>query len=83
MESCIVDNFVNFRKKLRAELGKAFTELDADECNDIVPNKEEVTVVKIYTNAGDNAYIYCVKKVPVLFEIDKQKVLYPTGMNSA
>lgn len=35
--------------------------------------------MKVYSNAGDNLFIYCVNKQPVLFEVDKEKVLYPTG----
>ena len=71
-----------YRKKLRAELGKAFQGLEPDACCDIIPNKEDVTMVKIYTNTGENAFIYCVNKIPMLFELDKKKILYPSGKMS-
>lgn len=60
------------------EIQKNFHGLDSETVSDIIPSKEEVTIVKIYTHAGDNAYIYCVNKQPILFEVDKQKVQYPT-----
>ncbi|XP_045160604.2 eukaryotic translation initiation factor 2D-like isoform X2 [Mercenaria mercenaria] len=66
------------RKKLRLEIQKNFNGTDTETVADIIPNKEEVTIVKIYTHAGDNAFIYCVNKQPLLFEMDKQKVLVPT-----
>ncbi|KAL4235828.1 Eukaryotic translation initiation factor 2D [Mactra antiquata] len=66
------------RKKLRAEIIKSFPNISPDSVTDIIPNKEEVTTVKIYTHAGDNAFIYCVNKIPLLFEVDKQKILYPS-----
>ena len=72
--------FFFFRKKLRSEIQKSFPSLTATDVTDIIPSKDEVTTVKIYTSVGDNAFIYCVNKQPVLFELDKGKVLYPTGM---
>ncbi|XP_052774295.1 eukaryotic translation initiation factor 2D-like [Mya arenaria] len=66
------------RKKLRVDIQKVFTGLSPEEVSEIIPNKEDVTVTKIYTNSGDNAFIYSVNKQPYFFEIDKQKVLFPT-----
>lgn len=66
------------RKKLRAEIQKNYPNLDECFATEIIPNKEEVTVVKIYLHTGENAFIYSVNKIPVLFEIDKQKILYPS-----
>lgn len=71
--------YIFCRKKLRAEIQKSFSTLTVSDINDIIPSKDEVTTVKVYSNAGDNLFIYCVNKQPVLFEVDKEKVLYPTG----
>ncbi|KAH3730725.1 hypothetical protein DPMN_056717 [Dreissena polymorpha] len=67
------------RKKVRVEIQKSFSNLSVEDVNTIIPNKEDVSSVKIHTNTGENAFIYCVNKQPLLFELDKQKVLYPTG----
>ncbi|KAH3801312.1 hypothetical protein DPMN_154960 [Dreissena polymorpha] len=66
------------RKKVRVEIQKSFSNLSVEDVNTIIPNKEDVSSVKIHTNTGENAFIYCVNKQPLLFELDKQKVLYPT-----
>lgn len=71
--------YIYFRKKLRSEIQKSFPSLSDGDAAEIIPSKDEVTTVKIYASAGDNVYIYCVNKQPLLFEFDKEKVLYPTG----
>ena len=69
----------DYRKKLRADIQTSFHGLTAEDLAGIIPNKGDVTTVKIYTHTGDNAFIYCVNKQPILFQTDKQKVIYPTG----
>lgn len=42
-----------------------------------MPNKEELTVVKLYTHKGEALTVYANGRNPVIFEIEK--MLYPTG----
>ncbi|KAK3599846.1 hypothetical protein CHS0354_022416 [Potamilus streckersoni] len=42
----------------------------------MIPKKEEMTVTKIFTHAGDSAFIYSVQKNPLFFEVEK--IIYPT-----
>ncbi|XP_057677444.1 eukaryotic translation initiation factor 2D isoform X1 [Corythoichthys intestinalis] len=64
------------RRKLKADISAAFPSLSSDELTELVPNKEELNVVKIYTHKGDGVTIYVGHKNPLFFEIEKQ--LYPT-----
>ncbi|XP_037099169.1 eukaryotic translation initiation factor 2D [Syngnathus acus] len=64
------------RRKLKADIAAAFPSLSSDELSELVPNKEEFNVVKIYTHKGDAVTIYVGHKNPLFFEMEKQ--LYPT-----
>ncbi|KAL7884271.1 hypothetical protein AOLI_G00070410 [Acnodon oligacanthus] len=64
------------RRKLRADVSAAFPSLSADDLNELVPNKEEVNVVKIFAHKGDAVILYALHKNPVFFQLEKQ--LYPT-----
>ncbi|XP_064625145.1 eukaryotic translation initiation factor 2D-like [Lineus longissimus] len=64
------------RKKLRAEIKSQFVDLTEDELRDLVPNKEEMSVMKIFTHSEDNVMVYVLKKNPIFFEVDR--VVYPT-----
>uniref|UniRef100_A0A3Q0SZL7 Eukaryotic translation initiation factor 2D n=1 Tax=Amphilophus citrinellus TaxID=61819 RepID=A0A3Q0SZL7_AMPCI len=64
------------RRKLKADLSAAFPSLSADEVSELVPNKEELNVVKVYTHKGDAVTLYVLHKNPVFFELEKQ--LFPT-----
>ena len=44
-----------------------------------LPQKEEMTVSKVYTFGGESVLIYTVGKDPLFFELDKAKTLFPTG----
>lgn len=66
-----------FRRKLKADIAAAFPSLSADELSELVPNKEELNVVKVYAHRGDAVTLYVLHKNPLFFEVDKQ--LYPTG----
>ncbi|XP_074642083.1 eukaryotic translation initiation factor 2D-like [Tubulanus polymorphus] len=61
------------RKKLRNDVAKFFSGIPSD----IVPgNKEEMTIMKIYTHAGENVTVYCLHRNPIFFETKDH--LYPT-----
>ncbi|XP_061634628.1 eukaryotic translation initiation factor 2D isoform X1 [Phyllopteryx taeniolatus] len=64
------------RRKLKADVSAAFPTLFSDELTELVPNKEEFNVVKIFAHKGDAVTLYVGHKNPLFFEVDKQ--LYPT-----
>lgn len=66
------------RKKLRSELSQNFPSLTADLLSTLIPNKEEVTLVRMYCHKGESVNVYQVQKDPLFFMIDKEKCIYPT-----
>ncbi|XP_070765954.1 eukaryotic translation initiation factor 2D isoform X2 [Enoplosus armatus] len=64
------------RRKLKADISAAFPSLSADELSELVPNKEELNVVKIYAHKGDAVTLFVLHKNPLFFELEKR--LYPT-----
>lgn len=66
-----------FRRKLKADIAAAFPSLSPDELSELIPNKEELNVVKIYAHKGDAVTLYVLHKNPLFFELEKR--LYPTG----
>ena len=66
-----------FRKKLRAEIGKQFSSFSADELSALVPNKEDMTVMKISTHSGQHLLVYNLHGNPAFFQIETQ--VFPTG----
>ncbi|KAJ8257401.1 hypothetical protein GJAV_G00185210 [Gymnothorax javanicus] len=64
------------RRKLRTDVSNAFPTLSIEDLNELVPNKEELNVVKIYAHKGDALNLYVLHKTPIFFELEKQ--LYPT-----
>ena len=68
---------IAFRRKLKADITATFPALSAVELSELVPNKEELNVVKSYTHKGDAVTLYVIHKNPLFFELEKR--LYPTG----
>ena len=66
------------KKKLKANLLKRFSNLQEDVLDQMLPQKEDMTLTKIYTFGGDSVLVYCLGKEPLFFEQDKQKLLFPT-----
>lgn len=64
------------RRKLKADITAAFPSLSADELSNLIPNKEDLNIVKIYAHKGDAVTLYLMNKNPLFFELEKQ--LYPT-----
>ncbi|KAG9339713.1 hypothetical protein JZ751_023360 [Albula glossodonta] len=64
------------RRKLKTDISNAFPMLSAEDLTELVPNKEELNVVKIYAHKGDAVTLYVLHKNPIFFELEKQ--LYPT-----
>uniref|UniRef100_A0A8C8CLC3 Eukaryotic translation initiation factor 2D n=1 Tax=Oncorhynchus tshawytscha TaxID=74940 RepID=A0A8C8CLC3_ONCTS len=67
----------HLRRKLKADISTTFPSLSVEDLSELVPNKEELNVVKIYAHKGDAVTLYVLHKTPVLFELEK--CLYPTG----
>ncbi|XP_051965004.1 eukaryotic translation initiation factor 2D [Xyrauchen texanus] len=64
------------RRKLRADISTAFPLLSMEDLNELVPNKEELNIVKIYAHKGDAVTVYVLQKNPIFFQMEKQ--LFPT-----
>ncbi|NXX37989.1 EIF2D factor, partial [Tricholaema leucomelas] len=64
------------RRKLRADVAAAFPSLSADQLTELIPNKEELNVIKIYSHKGEPVTVYTNHKNPILFEMER--ALYPT-----
>ncbi|XP_056367118.1 eukaryotic translation initiation factor 2D isoform X2 [Oenanthe melanoleuca] len=64
------------RRKLRSEVAAAFPTLSTEQLAELVPNKEELNVIKIHSHKGEAITVYMNHRNPVLFEVEK--VLYPT-----
>uniref|UniRef100_A0A8D0GUD5 Eukaryotic translation initiation factor 2D n=1 Tax=Sphenodon punctatus TaxID=8508 RepID=A0A8D0GUD5_SPHPU len=64
------------RRKLRADVAATFPALSAEQLSELVSNKEELNVIKLYAHRGDAVTVYANSQNPVLFEMEKS--LYPT-----
>ncbi|XP_066481507.1 eukaryotic translation initiation factor 2D [Tiliqua scincoides] len=64
------------RRKLRADVAATFPALTSEQLSELVPNKEELNIIKLYTHKGEALTVYANGRNPVLFEIEK--ALYPT-----
>ncbi|NXY88722.1 EIF2D factor, partial [Alcedo cyanopectus] len=64
------------RRKLRADVAAAFPNLSAEQLTELIPNKEELNVIKIYSHKGEAVTVYVNNRNPILFEVEK--ALYPT-----
>lgn len=69
--------FCPHRRKLRADIAAAFPSLSVEELNELIPNKEELNIVKIYAHKGDAVTLYVLHKNPIFFQLEKQ--VFPTG----
>ncbi|KAM6165265.1 eukaryotic translation initiation factor 2D isoform 2-T2 [Erethizon dorsatum] len=64
------------RRKLRADVTAAFATLGTDQVSELIPGKEELNIVKLYTHKGDAVTVYTSGGNPILFALEKN--LYPT-----
>uniref|UniRef100_A0A8C2AJ59 Eukaryotic translation initiation factor 2D n=1 Tax=Cyprinus carpio TaxID=7962 RepID=A0A8C2AJ59_CYPCA len=64
------------RRRLRADVSAAFPSLSAEDLNELIPNKEELNIVKIYAHKGDAVILYVLHKNPIFFLLEKR--LFPT-----
>lgn len=66
------------RKRLKQTVLTQFPGLEEDKLLTILPNKEDVFVTKIETQTGVYVTCYCLNSNPLFFEVDKEKILFPT-----
>lgn len=64
------------RKKLKAELQKCYPTITEEDLVLAIPNKEEMSVMKIETHGGEVVTAHVVGKKPIVFHIRDK--LYPT-----
>ncbi|KAK7792036.1 hypothetical protein R5R35_001673 [Gryllus longicercus] len=64
------------RKKFRAELLKNFSTLTEEDLPEIIQNKEVVISMKVLCHSGEHVLVYCVQKLPIVFEVDG--IMFPT-----
>ncbi|KAL1269467.1 hypothetical protein QQF64_031756 [Cirrhinus molitorella] len=64
------------RRKLKADISATFPSLSAEDLNELIPNKVELNIVKIYTHKGDAVILYVLHKKPIFFQLEKR--LFPT-----
>lgn len=62
------------RRKLRSDISKAFPGLSQDTLQELIPNKEEITVMKVLTHSGHNIPVYFLNGEPMFFEMDRQVI---------
>uniref|UniRef100_A0A8C7D8M4 Uncharacterized protein n=1 Tax=Oncorhynchus kisutch TaxID=8019 RepID=A0A8C7D8M4_ONCKI len=62
--------FRSKKRKLKADISTAFPSLSVEELSELVPDKEELNVVKIYAHKGDAVTLYVLHKNPVFFELE-------------
>ncbi|KAM3841161.1 eukaryotic translation initiation factor 2D isoform 2-T3 [Vipera latastei] len=64
------------RRKLRNDVAAVFPILTSEQLAEVVPMKEELNIIKIYTHKGETVTVYANGKNPILFEMEK--MIYPT-----
>ncbi|RZF42404.1 hypothetical protein LSTR_LSTR004212 [Laodelphax striatellus] len=64
------------RKRFRLDILKTFPSLSNDKLCKLIPNKENVFCLKISTHSDVMVNVYCVQKIPLVFEL--ADVMYPT-----
>ena len=66
------------KKKLKADIKKAFPSFNDEELNGLIPNKDEIIQSKIATHNEDSVLVYFHQKCPLFFQFEKEKQLFPT-----
>ena len=68
---------LTYRRKLRSDVSNAFPYLSQDKITEIIPNKEEISVMRLMTHSGQNVTVFCLSGEPIFFEVEKK--VFPTG----
>lgn len=64
------------RKRIGREVMKQFPQLSESDLQVLFPPKEVMSAIKIVTHGGDLVIVYCVQKLPLIFELEEK--MYPT-----
>ncbi|XP_023221006.1 eukaryotic translation initiation factor 2D-like [Centruroides sculpturatus] len=64
------------RKKIRTQLVQQYPSFSSSNINELVPNKDEITHMKLLANNGHTITVYCIGQNPSFF-VD-ENVIYPT-----
>ncbi|XP_067137065.1 eukaryotic translation initiation factor 2D [Centruroides vittatus] len=64
------------RKKIRTQLVQQYPLFSSSNINELVPNKDEITHMKLLANNGHTITVYCIGQNPSFF-VD-ENVIYPT-----
>ena len=62
---------------MRAEFSRQYEGVSDTRLTLMFGSNEDITVMKINTYGGQDAFVYFVQKNPSFFELDK--IIYPTG----
>jgi translation initiation factor 2D len=68
--------FFSPRKRIGQEVMKQFPQLSESDTQALFPPKEAMSALKIITHGGDLGIVYCVQKLPLIFELEEK--MYPT-----
>jgi predicted ribosome-associated RNA-binding protein Tma20 len=66
-----------YRRKLRNDILREFPHITQELASEIIPNKEDMSVMKIMTHSGANVTAYTLNGSPIFFQVETK--LYPTG----
>ncbi|CAH3015379.1 unnamed protein product [Porites evermanni] len=62
------------RRKLRSDVSNSFPSLSLDEISELIPNKEEISVMRVMTHSGQNITVFCLSGEPIFFEVEKRVI---------
>lgn len=62
------------RRKLRSDISNTFPSLSQDEISELIPNKEEISVMRIMTHSCQNVTVFCLCGEPIFFEMEKNVI---------
>jgi len=65
------------RKRLREEFRSQYLGITDSQLALLFGSNDDITIMKINTHVGHDAFIYFVQKNPIFFEQDK--IIFPTG----
>ena len=69
-----------FRRKVREAISKTFPDIPKETLSLLIPNKDEMSVMKLFTHSEKNITCYCLRKNPIFFDIEGH--LIPTGIET-
>lgn len=67
-----------FRRKLRNDVLLEFSNVTTELASEIIPNKDDMSVMKLITNCGKSVTTFFHCGTPIIFQVEKK--YYPTGL---